>query len=163
MANLGRSGNKKTEPAQKKAPKKKNDKAAAVKKTNRPGRGGNVLPPSPKPFSKTNQPSNEAKKAGHTRRRLLKDILNITTGAKFEGSAKDYRFLTAKYLGIPENQVSIRMVMDFRQIEKAILKGDTQAYNALMDRGYGKPIHFVAQTDTKGNDVPLNSLKITFE
>lgn len=119
------------------------------KPARKPGRSGYVLPDAPKPFSNTNQPSPEAKKAGWAKRNALRDLLNITTGAKFEGSTKDYRELTAKYLGIEEKYVTVKMVMEFRQIEKAILKGDTIAFNAIMDRAFGKPKQ---ETELTGKD-----------
>lgn len=125
--------------------------AKPVLKPNRPGRGGTVLPPSPNPFSKKNQPTPEAKSAGWKKRRILKDLLELTTGATFNNSTTDYRALTAKYFGIPETEVTVRMVMDFRQVEKAILSGDTAAYVAVNDRAYGKP---------KGEEQPAKNLTI---
>lgn len=159
MAKPGSSNNKKA--TKKKTAKKKQHPAPVVKKPapvppghkpNRPGRGGTVLPPSPKPFTKDNQPSAAAKKAGWAKRRILKDLLELTTGATFNNSTTDYRALTAKYFGIPDEEVTVRMVMDFRQVEKAILKGDTAAYVAVNDRAYGKP---------KGEEQPAKNLSIT--
>lgn len=149
MASSG-SNNKKA-PAKKAAEKVVTKAAPAAPGSYRPGKGGTVLPPSPKPFTKENQPSAASKKAGWAKRRILKDILEITTGATFNNSTTDYRELTAKYLGIPPQEVTVRMVMDFRQIEKAIMKADTPAYIAVMDRALGKP---------KGEEPPAKSLNI---
>ena len=81
--------------------------------------------------------------------------MNITTGAKFDGSQRDYRKLTAQYFGIKEEDVSVRMVMEFRQIEKAILKGDTLAFVAVMDRAYGKPVQGMELSNKDGEVLKL--------
>ena len=102
------------------------------------GKNGVPTPKTPKPFSKTHQPSNAVKQAGWDRKKLLKDMLGLTTNGKFPDK-KDYRKLASQYLGINEEDVTIKMVMDFKQIEKAITKGDTFAYVAVNDRAFGKP------------------------
>jgi hypothetical protein len=109
-------------------------------------------------FTKDRQPSSEAKRKGWSKKKQLKDLLGIVTGAKFEGSAKDYRKLAANFFGIREEDVTVKMVMDFRQIEKAILKGDTGAYNAINDRAYGK-----APIAINGGDGAAIPVKIVFE
>lgn len=90
-------------------------------------------------FTPENQPSGEAKSIGMRRKFALRDLLSLSTGQKFEGSQKDYRDACAIYFQIQPEDVTVKMIMEFRQIEKAILKGDTQAYNALMTRGFGAP------------------------
>lgn len=150
MAKSG-STNKPT-PAKKAAKKVATKVAPAAPGIYKPGKGGTSLSPTPKPFTKENQPTSEQKKAGWAKRRILKDLLDITTGATFNNSTTDYRALTAKYLGIPPEEVTVRMVMDFRQVEKAIMKADTPAYVAVMDRAFGKP---------KGEEPPAKNLTIT--
>jgi hypothetical protein len=90
-------------------------------------------------FTPENQPSPEAKSEGARRHWALKRLLSLSTGQKFEGSAKDYRDAAARYFQIEPEEVTVKMLMEFRQIEKAILKGDTQAFTAVMDRAFGKP------------------------
>lgn len=110
----------------------------SVKPATKPaGKGGTPVPDGI-PFSKENQPSSESKKAGWARRAALKDLLKIVTTKKFDGDDNDYKKQTAKYFGIPENEVTILMVMEFRQIHKAITGADTSAFNAVMDRAYGR-------------------------
>ena len=92
-----------------------------------------------RPFSKENQPDPKRKSEGAKRHWVLRDLLNKVTGQKFEGSAKVYRDLCARYFQIEPSQVTVKMIMDFRQIERAILKGDTTAYKAITDRAYGRP------------------------
>lgn len=111
----------------------------SVKPLTRPtGKGGTPLPITTKPFTKENQPSRESKRLGWAKKNALKDILNLSTGKIFDGEKKNYRKLAATYLGIPEKDVTIRMVMEFRQIEKAIKDGETSAFNAIFDRAYGR-------------------------
>lgn len=142
MATKKKSAGKKAAP--KKAAKRKGSApAAAASKTCEspaypPGRGGQQLKPTPKPFTKENQPPPEVKKAGWARRKALKELIEFQMCGKLEGSKKDYPALTASFYGIDVKDVTIRMIMEFRQIEKAILKGDTGAFNAVMDRAVGK-------------------------
>lgn len=89
-------------------------------------------------FAKQPQPSGTAKSLGWKKKRLLKDLLSISTGSIFEGSQKNYRKITAAYFQIAEKDVTVLMIMQYRQVEKAILKGDTFAFNAIMDRAFGK-------------------------
>lgn len=116
-----------------KANKITSDKPPIVKT----GKGG-VPVPKGKKFSAANQPSKEKKKAGWARRNALKDILNISVNRMFEGTKKNYTQLAAAFLGIPVKEVSLRMVMEYRQIEKAVLQGDTSAFEAVYNRAYGR-------------------------
>jgi hypothetical protein len=102
------------------------------------------------PFSADNQPSGELKSEGKKKARLLKDLLSISTSKEFGSEEQNnYRRLTSQYLGIPEEQVDIQMIMHFRQIQRAISKSDTYAYTAVMDRAFGKPKQ---QTEITGKD-----------
>ena len=92
-----------------------------------------------KPFTSDQSHLTEAKKKAWAKKKLLKDLLGIVTSGKLGNSTQDYRKLASDFFGIKEDKVDVKMIMDFRQIEKAILKGDTLAYQAVMDRAYGKP------------------------
>lgn len=111
---------------------------SSEKRANPPGRGGQVLPPTPKPFTKENQPDPELKKAGWARKKALKELIDIQMCGKMEGSTINYRKLTAQFYGIDESDVTVRMALEYRQIEKALKGGDTAAFNAVMDRALGK-------------------------
>lgn len=102
------------------------------------GRGGTPVPKNGKKFSAEHQPSSDKKKAGWSKKKALKDILALSTGKVFKGGEDAFRKLASQYLGIPEKEVNIRIMMEFRQIQKAIAGGDTSAFNAIFDRAYGK-------------------------
>lgn len=88
-------------------------------------------------FTSENQPSPEAKKEGMRRAKSTRDLLNRIVG-EIPGTSKDYVHLTAAFFNIEADEVTVRMIMDFRQAEKAI-KGNTQAYKVVTDRAFGRP------------------------
>jgi len=53
------------------------------------------------------------------------------------------------------------MMLMFRQAEKAVQKGDTRAFDAVMDRAFGKPKQDVNATVKA--DVNLSNQQINFE
>lgn len=86
-------------------------------------------------FSKENQPSPEAKSAGHRKKKLLKEIAELTvTGTMAELAVK-----VAERFGLDPEDIDFATLADLRQLEKSLTKGDTRAYNAVMDRLRGKP------------------------
>lgn len=88
-------------------------------------------------FSSDYQPSNEVKKAGHQKKKLLKDIL--TTPLSSSPEWDKWIELTALYLQKDKAEISISDVMDYRIAQKAIQKQDVFAYQAVKDRAFGKP------------------------
>lgn len=105
-------------------------------------------------FSASNQPDPELLRKGWARKRALKQLLKVQNPGMFHGSKTDYVSVVAAFFNIPEEHkdlVTVRMIMDYRQIEKAVLKGDTYAYEAVLNRVYGKP----AQALTGANNSPL--------
>lgn len=118
----------------------------------RVGRGGVPPPQTTKPFTKENQPSSESKKAGWAKRKTAKEVVKAVTELKFIG-AENSEILkkAAKYYGIPQKEITVLMMMVFRQIEKSIQSADTGAFNSVMDRGFGRP----EQPITGDKDLPL--------
>lgn len=108
----------------------------------RPAKPFKGVESSTKPFTKENQPSSESKSAGWTRKRLLRDLLQLTIDGE-QPDAKIVKAFIAGYLGKKEKELSdnltLEQCMDLRLIEKAIKEGDTSAYTAIKDRVYGKP------------------------
>lgn len=108
-------------------------------------------------FSKDKQPSPKAKSRGKKKAMLLKDLANMVVN----GEAKEKALKTARAVGLDFEQITIQIAMTLRQIEKALAKGDTQAYNAAMDRLVGKaPQHTTQEVDHRGH---LDVKNITFK
>jgi hypothetical protein len=112
--------------------KKANDAKSTKKK---PVMGPNTG----KKFSKDYQPTPQAKSMGAIRRYSLRDMLRVVPDNSFDGSTKDYATLVSKFLKIPRESVDLETIMFFRQIEKAILAGDTKAFRAMAEYSIGKP------------------------
>jgi hypothetical protein len=118
-------------------PSKKNgEKSANRPKTGKGAMNGHETGPA---WTSENQPSPEAKKKGWAKRRTLLQLLELATLNKLPGSEIEWRQRVADAMGIPENEVTVANIMEFRQIEKAIKKADTAAFTAIYDRAYGRP------------------------
>lgn len=87
-------------------------------------------------------------RSGKVRRenRLLKDILPTLLETKL-ADAKLSKQLSKKY-NLDTEEITILLAMHAAQIDKA-LAGNTTAYNAIMDRVYGKPIQQIEQPNIK--------------
>src|SRR5690349_11285957 len=78
-------------------------------------------------FSKDYQPSGEAKSKGKRKARLLKDIFELAFVGPKGGKMKK---AAAAYLNIPEEEISVEDMLHIRQIQAAISKQNTFAYNS---------------------------------
>ena len=109
-----------------------------------PGGNKNIKPEDGKPFSKDYQPSPEAKKEGMRRKRNLKELADAILSGKGLKDAK----LIAKAVGIDlsDKEFTLEVIMTLKQVEKALIDGDTRAYSAAMDRLKGKPEQSVDMT-----------------
>jgi len=98
------------------------------------------------------QPSKEAKKNGWLKKKKGLELVQAVFELSFIGM-KDSQLkkAAAEYFGLPQKEISAEMMLVFRQVEKAIQKADTHAFNAVMDRAYGKP----KQPLTGAGDTPL--------
>jgi hypothetical protein len=126
----------------------------------RPGKGG-IIPPDPKkPFSKKYQPSPEAKKAGWAKKKRAQELVKAVLDLQFKGKAGSrVRKEAADYFGIAASEITVETMLVFRQAQRAIEKSDTPAFNAVMDRAFGKPKEKV-EVNQKIN---LDKLPVTFE
>ena len=91
-------------------------------------------------FSKDNQPSGEAKSAGKIKKKKGMELAKAVLELSFKGMKNSaLKKAAAEYYGIDESEITVEMMLLFRQAEKAIQKADTFAFNAVMDRAHGKP------------------------
>ncbi len=100
------------------------------------GRGN---PPEGKRFSSEYQPDPNNKAIGIRKRFALRDLLRMSTGAIKTAKGEDLRLKIALAFGVEVEDVNHEMLMDFKQIEIAVKKGDTAAYKAVKEFTYGKP------------------------
>lgn len=88
-------------------------------------------------FSTENQPSPDAKKEGWAKKRALKQLAeSLIDGQSLETSRKIAQKLG---LSLDDSDFTFEVILTLRQAIKAMDKGDTSAYNAVMDRMIGKP------------------------
>jgi|GEM_PF-5938814 len=104
-------------------------------------------------FTSDNQPSPEAKKKGWQKKRLLKDLADIL----LQGDKLNEFKTLSKDLGIDltDDEMTLEVAMSLKQAEKAIEKGDTSAYNSVMDRLKGRPMQ---EIDHKNNGKSFNEV-----
>tara|TARA_R110002020_G_scaffold13283_3_gene48086 strand:- start:2474 stop:2896 length:423 start_codon:yes stop_codon:yes gene_type:complete len=96
----------------------------------------------------------EARRKKKQRKLILKDILELNLNEKVAAKI-------AKAYGVDAKDISLEAAMDFMQVNKAIESKDTQAYNAVKDRVYGKPKQEIQQHNTheQGSVLTLNMVK----
>lgn len=122
-----------------------------VKKEKRTDVGRNK-PPADKRFSKENRPDEAKRIAGikkaAEKKRFTRDVMKgmLTINYKFaEGTQLKQQLVHSFGDGILE--MSVAEIMVLQQMQRAILKGDTYAFNSLMDQALGKPMQSVANVD----------------
>jgi hypothetical protein len=121
---------------------------------------GRKPPPDSAKFTSTNQPSGEAKKNGRLKNKTGIELARAILQLSFEG-AKDspLKKAAAEYFKISEQEITVEMMLMFRQAEKAVQKGDTRAFEAVMDRAFGKPkqdLHATVKADVNLSDLSIN-------
>jgi len=110
---------------------------------------GKGRPPKDKQFSSTNQPSAESKRRGQLKKKMAGDLAQAILHAAFVGAADEVlKKKMSEFFKVKEKHITVEMMMNFRQIQKAISKGDTTAFQAVMDRAYGKPKIMVENSGT---------------
>lgn len=130
-------------------------------------------------FSKDNQPSSEAKKAGWARklrnRKLAQMLLNKTfvgrvavqtksgqwtlEDTKFRKVLKDFFGLNDEEMKEMSNEAAIML----RMIGQAISEGDVQAGSAILERAYGKPKDMTPFDDPEAEDEEGNKPQIVIQ
>lgn len=107
-----------------------------------------------KQTSKGGVASGKARRAKKQRKLILQDILELKLNEKVASKI-------AKAYGLDAKDITLEAAMDFMQVNKAIESKDTQAYNAVKDRVYGKPKQEIQQNNTheQGSVLTLNMVK----
>ena len=99
-------------------------------------------PPKDKQFSSTNQPKDPNKSAlTRKRKKFARDLIRDTLmnlSYKF-GEESKVREQLRKAFGDSVDNLTAAEIMTLQQIQKAVLQGDTQAYNAVMNQAFGMP------------------------
>jgi len=98
--------------------------------------------------------SAEVRRAKKQRKLILQEILELKLNEKVADKI-------AKAYGVDAKDITLEAAMDFMQVNKAIESKDTQAYNAVKDRVYGKPTQEIKQHNTheQGSVLTLNMVK----
>lgn len=118
----------------------KSDKTSD-KPAKKPGKGGYVLPDAPKPFTKDNQPSSEAKSAGWKKKRAE-------------------RLLTQKILEQITKGKNLQLYVN--SLIRNAKKGNAKAIETI-NKGIEEDVLKIASTDVEGNDAVDWMEKLTFE
>lgn len=108
-------------------------------------------------FTADNQPDPEAKRRGLMKRMTGRKLIQAILEQEFIGEQPDFRKRVADYFKLDVEDVTNEMMLLFCQIIKAAEKADTQAFEAIMSRAYGKPKEDITITS---KDKPV---AITFE
>ncbi len=96
--------------------------------------------------------SAEVRREKKKRKLILQDILELKLNEKVASKI-------AKAYGVDAKDISLEVAMDFMQVNKAIESKDTQAYNAVKDRVYGKPKQEIQQSIDVASTPTTNSIE----
>ena len=108
------------------------------------------------PFSADNQPPGELKSKGHQKKKLLKDILSAALDPN--GEHAKMIVACAAYMEKEPTEITLADLMHFRIAQKAVQKQDVFAYQAVMDRAFGKPENKTTLANDENNPItPLSS------
>jgi hypothetical protein len=112
-----------------------------------------------KKFTSNNQPSPAAKVKGRLKKKrgveLIRCILEL-----YGKENLTVKKQAADYFGIAQNEINIETLLILQQVQKAIEKSDSYAFNTIMDRLYGKPSQ-PAQVEINEGNTFLDFLKKT--
>lgn len=115
---------------------------------------GKNKPPKATQFSATRQPDPKAISAGMKRRNFTRDVIKemLNMPYKFTEESQIKKQLVQAF-GEGVLELSTAEVMTLQQMQKGILKADTQAYNVLIEQALGKQVQPVNNVDSDGNDM----------
>lgn len=102
-----------------------------------------------KPFTSTDQPTGAQKSLGWWKKKKGRELLRAMLDLPFDGAMDDpvtgqkvdnkIRKQVAQYMNLPEELVTVEMVLFVKQIALAAQKNDTGAFNTVIENAYGKP------------------------
>lgn len=120
------------------------------KKPRKSGRGAMNGNETGVPYSKENQPSPKAKSIGRQKAKFKRDAIRelLNLPYKFVPDSPIKKQLVSAF-GNAILQMPVGEVMGLQQIQKAILKGDSQAFTAIMNQAFGMPKQEVETTERK--------------
>lgn len=125
----------------------------------KPGKGAMNGKLTGKCFTKDRQPTKEQRIAGWDKKKKAQELVKAVLQLSFKGKQNSkLKKDAAQYFGIPEKDITVETMLVFKQAEKAIQKGDTHAFSAVMDRAFGKPKEKIEVKDT----TPLEKLPVKF-
>lgn len=116
---------------------------------NKPGK---VIPGGEKTqFSSLRQPTTEQRKEGWRRKRRGAELARAVLDLYFRGKENSkLKKEAAEYFDVPIDDISVEAMMLFKQVQRAMERGDTAAFNAVMDRAFGKAKQPTEISVTKG-------------
>ena len=111
-------------------------------------------PPKEHQFSSTNQPAPGVLKEAHAKKRFSRMVIENILNNKYDFSddSQIKKQLVAAF-GPEVLSLTVGEIMTLQQVQKSILKADTQAYGTLIDQALGKQVQAVQNVDGDGNDM----------
>lgn len=103
-------------------------------------------------FSKDYQPPGWKKSLGQFKKNKGRKMLRALLELPFEGGDVDdpdnpgkkipnpLKKQAAAYFGMPEELITVEMIMAMRQIGLSVQKGDTAAFHGVWEKSYGRPV-----------------------
>lgn len=109
-------------------------------------------------FDQIGQPSPEEKRKGWLKKKRGNELAKAILSLAMEGKGNDeLKRSAAEYFDLPLEEITVEALLILKQAEKAIKKADTQAFNSIMDRAYGKPMTRNELSGPEGKDLFVNN------
>lgn len=124
---------------------------------------GPKKPPIDKRFSSTNQPDPAKQKATKAKKKVFRELIREMLNGKYkfaDDSQIKKQLVTA--FGPEILNKTTGEIMILQQMQKSILKADSQSFMALLDRVEGRPVQAIAQTDSDGDDLDSVPVVLNF-
>lgn len=114
---------------------------------------GKNKPPKDKQFSSENQPAPGVLKAAHAKKRFSREVIKTMLDGKYDFAPDSQtKQQLIKAFGPDVVNLTVGEIMTLQQMQKSILKADTQAFATIIDQALGKQVQAVQNVDGDGND-----------